>query len=83
MRTLVATVLQNAKGRDIYCAPKKISSNDLDVLRSTPRAVLEEEGFTFIKLVSLEVEGVRGHAIFYEGHMDEMGRTLKQINRGY
>lgn len=83
MRTLVATVLQNAKGKDIYCTPKKINDHDLDLIRSTPRTLLEEAGFTFIKLISLEVEGVRGHAIFYEGHLDEMGKSLKQLSRGY
>ncbi len=76
MRTLVATVLVNKKGRDIYCWNRKISDKDMQVLRESKRSVLQAKGFTFIRMVSLEFSNVAGHAIFYEGHLDEMSRVL-------
>lgn len=81
MRTLVATVMSNAKGQDIYCTARKVSEQDLGIIRRTSRPELEEAGFTFIKLLSLEYPNVRGYAIFFEGHIDEMGRTLKSIQK--
>lgn len=83
MRTLVATILMNGKGKEILCSVKKVSDRDLETIRSVEKSMLEEVGFTFIKLISLEVEGVRGYAIFFEGHLDEMARTLKNLQRGY
>ncbi|HHV16991.1 MAG TPA: hypothetical protein GXX58_10570 [Gelria sp.] len=77
MRTLVATTLANAKGKDIYCAARKVSEQQISIIRNTSRQELEELGFTFIKLLSLDYPNVRGYAIFFEGHLDEMGRILK------
>lgn len=83
MRTLVATALANAKGRDVYCAARKVSDEQIAIIRNTNRQSLEEIGFTFIKLLSLDYPDVRGHAIFFEGHLDEMAKVLKQVERGY
>ena len=44
---------------------------------------MEEMGFTFIKLLSLDYPDVRGYAIFFEGHLDEMARVLKIIEKGH
>ena len=79
MRTLVATVLENDKGKRIYCAARKIKNYQLDVIRHTDKKVLEENGFTFIRMISLEYPNIKGHAIFYEGHIDFMTKTLKDI----
>jgi hypothetical protein len=83
LRTLIATVLTNSKGKDIYCAVKKLSDAQLDTIRKTSRPQLEEAGFTFIRLLSLEYPEVKGHAIFFEGHFDEMLRILKSLEKGY
>lgn len=83
MRTLVATALSNAKGRDVYCAARKVSDEQISIIRNTNHQSLEEAGFTFIKLLSLDYPDVRGHAIFFEGHLDEMAKVLKRIERGF
>lgn len=83
MRTLVATALANAKGKDVYCAARKVSDEQIAIIRNTDRQSLEEAGFTFIKLLSLDYPEVRGYAIFFEGHMDEMSKILKNIEKGY
>lgn len=80
MRTLVATVMTNNKGNEIYCWNRKVNSKDSQILRSTSRSVLEERGFTFIRLISLEYPNVAGYAIFFEGHLDEMSRDLKAMD---
>jgi hypothetical protein len=82
MRTLVATVMNNNKGNEIYCWNRKVNSKDSQLLRSSNRSSLEEAGFTFIRLVSLEYPNVAGYAIFYEGHLDEMSRDLKALENG-
>jgi len=79
MRTLVATTLSNAKGRDIYCTARKINDRCLNILRTSEKSRLENLGFTFIKLISLEYPNVKGYAIFFEGHLDEMERALNNI----
>lgn len=81
MRTLVATVMSNAKGQDIYCTAKKVSELDLNIIRRISRQELEDAGFKFIKLLSLEYPNIRGYAIFFEGHVDEMGRVLKNLEK--
>ncbi|MEN6351289.1 MAG: hypothetical protein ABFD08_18090 [Syntrophomonas sp.] len=83
MRTLVATVLSNAKGKNIYCAAKKVGDQQINAIRNSDRKQLTEAGFTFIKLLSLEYPDVRGYAIFFEGHLDEMNQALKVVERGY
>jgi hypothetical protein len=83
MRTLVATSLANAKGRDVYCAARKVSDQQIAIIRNTSRQQLEDMGFTFIKLLSLDYPDVRGYAIFFEGHLDEMSRVLKTFGKGY
>lgn len=81
MRTLVATALANSKGNDVYCMARKLDDRYLKLLRNTERPILEELGFTFIRLVSLEYPNIKGHAIFFEGHMDEMHRALKSLEK--
>ncbi|HOQ09321.1 MAG TPA: hypothetical protein PLG09_04290 [Syntrophomonadaceae bacterium] len=81
MRTLVATALSNAKGKDIYCAARKVTDQHISLLRSIPRHRLEEAGFTFINMLSLDYPNVRGYAIFFEGHFDEMVKTLKKLEK--
>lgn len=83
MRILAATALTNAKGKDVYCAARKVSDQQIATIRNTNRQQLEEMGFTFIKLLSLDYPNVRGYAIFFEGHLDEMTRVLKSIDEGY
>lgn len=83
MRTLIATTLSNAKGKDIYCTAKKLDDRYLKLLRNTERSVLEEMGFTFIKMISLEFPNIKGYAIFYEGHLDEMQRALRSLEALY
>ncbi|MGI6436163.1 MAG: hypothetical protein ACOX0F_12585 [Syntrophomonadaceae bacterium] len=82
MRTLVATVLANNKGKEIYCWNRKVSNRDAQILRDSRRSSLQERGFTFIRMISLEFPNVAGYAIFYEGHLDEMSRELKALEMG-
>ena len=79
MRTLVATVMTNHKGNEIYCWNRKVNSRDSQILRSTDRSVLEQRGFTFINFISPEYPNIAGYAIFFEGHLDEMSRDLKAM----
>lgn len=81
MRTLVATTLSNAKGKDIYCTARKIDERWLKTIRHTDRQTLEDLGFTFIKMISLEFPNIKGYAIFFEGHVDEMERALHSLQR--
>ena len=83
MRTLVATTLANAKGRDVYCAARKVSEQQIATIRNTGKQQLEEMGFTFIKLLSLDYPDVRGYAIFFEGHLDEMTRVLRNFEKAF
>ncbi|MDO4540776.1 MAG: hypothetical protein Q4B48_06745 [Syntrophomonadaceae bacterium] len=80
MKTLVATVLRNAKDNDIYCFARRVTERDMALIRSESRETLEAMGFEFIRLISLDVEGVKGYAIFYPGHPDEMSRALRKLN---
>ncbi|SHG48778.1 hypothetical protein SAMN02745221_00318 [Thermosyntropha lipolytica DSM 11003] len=82
MRTLVATALYNSKGREIYCITPKVTADQLKTLRSLSREQLEDAGFTFINIISPEFHNIKGHAIFFEGHLDEMGKVLKSLKRG-
>jgi hypothetical protein len=75
--------MHNGKGKEVYCSAKKVSDHEIDAIRDIDRKTLEDVGFTFIKFISLEVEGVRGYAIFYEGHLDDMSRTLRALQKGY
>ncbi len=81
MRTLIATVLENGKGNGIYCAARKVSDKQIDIIRSVDRDTLKEMGFTFIRMISLEYDNVKGYAIFFEGHVDEMTRSLREISK--
>jgi Zn-dependent membrane protease YugP len=83
MRTLVATALSNAKGKDVFCKANKVTDQHLKTIRNTDRKLLEETGFTFIKMLSLEYPNVRGYVIFFEGHYDEMVKALKLLEKGY
>lgn len=79
-RTLVATVLYSTKGREIYCKSNQINDQQLGLLRNKNRSELEDAGFTIVNLVSPDFPNVRGYAVFYEGHTDEMIRAL---GKGY
>ncbi|MGI5880632.1 MAG: hypothetical protein ACOX6L_08575 [Syntrophomonadaceae bacterium] len=83
MRTLVATTLINDKGKEIYCMARKVTEQQINILRNTSREDLEAAGFAFIKMLSLEYPNVKGNAIFYEGHLDEMAKTLRNMENGY
>lgn len=79
MRTLVATALLNSKGKEIYCTAKKITDQHMSYIRNTDRKDLESIGFTFIKMLSLEYPNVKGYAIFFEGHYNDIMPALKSI----
>lgn len=66
-----------------YCAAKKVGDQQISAIRNSDRKQLTDAGFTFIKLLSLEYPEVRGYAIFFEGHLDEMNQVLKSLERGY
>lgn len=79
MRTLVATALLNSKGNPIYCWAKKITDQHMSYIREADRKDLEAVGFTFIKLLSLEYPNVKGYAIFFEGHINDILPALKSM----
>ncbi len=79
MRTLVATALLNSKGKEIYCTAKKITDKHMSYIRNSDRKDLEAAGFTFIKLLSLDFPNVKGYAIFFEGHFDDIMPALKSM----
>ena len=83
MRTLVATTMLNAKGKEVYCTAKKITDKHLDYIRNTDRQSLEEIGFVFIKMLSLDYPNVKGSAIFFEGHIDDIMPALKALDIKY
>jgi hypothetical protein len=69
------------KGKNIFCSSSKVSEQQMRIIRNTDWSELEEIGFTFINLTSPEYPNIRGKAIFFEGHLDEMGRALRSIDR--
>lgn len=79
MRTLVATALYNSKKKEVYCMAKKITDEHMKYIRTTSRPDLEGAGFTFIKLLSLDYPNVRGYAIFFEGHVNDILPALRSI----
>ncbi|QGT99706.1 hypothetical protein SYNTR_1113 [Candidatus Syntrophocurvum alkaliphilum] len=79
MRTLIATVLYNSKGKEVYCTAKKVSDQDIKYIKSNDKETLEDLGFTFINLNSPEFTNVKGYAIFFEGHVDQMTKILKSF----
>ncbi|CFX56502.1 Uncharacterized [Syntrophomonas zehnderi OL-4] len=83
MRTLVATTLVNSKGKEIYCTAKKITDKHMEYIRNLSRQELEDIGFVFIKMISLEFPNVKGHAIFFEGHVDDIMPALKSLQVKY
>jgi len=82
MRTLIAAAMASSKDKNIYCAAKKVSEQQIKIIRDTEQEELENVGFTFIDLVSRDYPNVRGKAIFFEGHITEMSRALKNIEKG-
>ena len=76
MRTLVATTLANAKGKDIYCAAEKLA-NSRYLLFVIPADRSWKSWVLHLLNSLLDYPNVRGYAIFFEGHLDEMGRILK------
>ena len=83
MRTLVATALLNSKGNEIYCTAKKITDKHMDYIRNSDRRDLESAGFVFIKMLSLDYPNVKGHAIFFEGHVDDIMPALKSMGKSF
>lgn len=85
VRTLVATILLNSKGKEVYCTAKKITDKHMSYIRNSDRKDLEAAGFTFIKILSLEFPNVKGYAVFFEGHVDDIMPALKSMadNYGY
>jgi len=83
MRTLVATTMYNSKGKEVYCTAKKITDKHLDYIRNTDRQALEDIGFVFIKMLSLDYPNVKGNAIFFEGHVDDIMPALKSLDIKY
>jgi hypothetical protein len=79
MRTLVATALYNSKKKEVYCMAKKITDEHMKYIRNTPQDDLEAVGFTFIKLLSLDFPNVKGYAIFFEGHVNDILPALKSM----
>ncbi|NLJ72346.1 MAG: hypothetical protein GX333_04980 [Syntrophomonadaceae bacterium] len=80
-RTLVATALYSSKGKEIYCTTPKVSNEQLRIIKNTPKEELEEVGFTFINLSSQDYHNIRGYALFFEGHINEMNHLLKQLHK--
>lgn len=83
MRTLVATALLNSKGKEVYCTAKKITDQHMSYIRNSDRKDLEAVGFDFIKMLSLEYPNVKGYAIFFEGHVDDIMPALKSMEIHY
>jgi hypothetical protein len=83
VRTLVATALINSKGKEIYCTAKKITDQHMNYIRNSSRQDLEAAGFEFIKMLSLEYPNVKGYAIFFEGHIDDIMPALKGMATKY
>lgn len=83
MRTLVATTMVNSKGKEIYCTAKKITDKHMEYIRNLDRKELEDIGFVFIKMISLEYPNVKGNAIFFEGHVDDIMPALKSLEVRY
>lgn len=79
MRTLVATALINAKGNEVYCTARKVTNENIKRIRNNSRQQLESIGFTFVNLISLDYPNVKGYAVFYEGHLDDMEKSLKLL----
>ena len=79
MRTLVATALFNSKGKEVYCTAKKITDQHMSYIRNSKRKDLEAVGFDFIKLMSLDFPNVKGYAIFFEGHVNDIMPALKSM----
>ena len=81
MRTLVATTLLNSKGKEIYCTAKKITDKHMEYIRNSDRRDLEAAGFNFIKMLSLDYPIVKGYAIFFEGHVDDIMPALRMMGQ--
>lgn len=79
MRTLVATALLNSKSKAVYCTAKKITEQHMSYIRDADRKDLEAVGFTFMKLLSLEYPNVKGYALFFEGHVNDILPALKSM----
>ncbi len=55
----------------------------MDYIRNYDRKTLEEIGFVFIKMMSLDYPNVKGHAIFFEGHINDIMPALKSLGKRY
>jgi len=51
----------------------------MSYIRNSKRKDLEAVGFDFIKLLSLEFPNVKGYAIFFEGHVNDIMPALKSM----
>ena len=81
MRTLVGTIMTNNKEKKIYCRASKVTEAQIKVIQNTSQPELEEIGFTFIRLISLDYPDIKAQAVFFEGHLDEMSRALKDLQK--
>jgi hypothetical protein len=79
-RTLVATVLYTSKGKKIYCRSNQINDHQLSVMKRQNNADLEDKGFTFIDLFSADYANIKGYAVFYEGHANELSKLLGSLS---
>jgi len=80
VRTLVATVMYSSKGKKIYCRSNQISDQQLSVMKRQSDMDLENAGFTFIDLTSRDFANVKGYAIFFEGHANELSKALNSFS---
>lgn len=80
VRTLVATVLYSSKGKKIYCRSNQINDQQLSVMKQQSNADLENAGFTFIDLFSADYANIKGYAIFFEGHANELSKVLNSFS---
>jgi len=53
----------------------------MSYIRAADRQDLEAVGFTFIKLMSLEYPNVKGYAIFFEGHVNDIMPALRSMGQ--
>jgi len=55
----------------------------MDYIRNSERRDLESAGFVFIKMLSLDYPNVKGYAIFFEGHVDDIMPALKSMGKSF
>jgi hypothetical protein len=48
-------------------------------MKRQPNIDLENAGFTLIDLFSADYANIKGYAIFFEGHENELGKVLSSM----